>query len=111
MKLCAFTRIDSPVVSRLTAHRDDTPSNERSVTELPDSSGRETKPEIPHSQLRQSAGALLKQRHSISTRCLLLYLSTQPCVYTFYFFYFFYRDQIVLLSNLFSVKGVLPILS
>ena len=45
LRLCAFTRIDSFVVSRVTAHRDDPRSNERSVTELPDNSGRETKPE------------------------------------------------------------------
>ena len=43
LRLCSFTRIDSPVVSRVTAHRDDARSNERNVTELPDSSGRETK--------------------------------------------------------------------
>ena len=44
LRLGAFTRIDSPVVSRVTAHRDEVLSNERSVTELPVSSGRETKP-------------------------------------------------------------------
>ena len=44
LRLGAFTRIDSPVVSRVTAHRDEALSNERSVTELPVSSGRETKP-------------------------------------------------------------------
>ena len=40
----AFTRIDSPVVSRLTPQRADAASNVRSVTRLPASSGRETKP-------------------------------------------------------------------
>ena len=44
LRLGAFTRIDSPVLSRVTAHQDDALSNERSVTELPVSSGRETKP-------------------------------------------------------------------
>ena len=40
----AFTRIDSPELSRATAQRDEAASNERSVTRLPSSSARETKP-------------------------------------------------------------------
>ena len=44
LKLLAFTRIDSPVVSRVAAQRDDAASKERSVTRQPASSGRETKP-------------------------------------------------------------------
>ena len=43
-RFCAFTRIDFPVESRVTAQRDEPPSKERSVTRLPESSGRETKP-------------------------------------------------------------------
>ena len=39
-----FTRMDSPVVPKVTAHRDAAASKECSVTRLPDSSGRETKP-------------------------------------------------------------------
>ena len=41
---CVFTRIDSPVESKVTAQRDVAPSKERSVTLQPDNSGRETKP-------------------------------------------------------------------
>ena len=44
LKLHAFTRMDSPEVSRATAQRDEAASNERSVTRLPSSSARETKP-------------------------------------------------------------------
>ena len=44
LKLHAFTRMDSPEVSRATAQRDEAASNERSVTRQPSSSARETKP-------------------------------------------------------------------
>ena len=44
LKLLAFTRIDSPVVSRVTAQREEAASKERNVTRQPASSGRETKP-------------------------------------------------------------------
>jgi hypothetical protein len=44
LKLFSFTRIDSPLVSRVAAQRDDAASKERSVTRQPASSGRETKP-------------------------------------------------------------------
>lgn len=43
LRMPSFTRIDSPVKSRVTAQRDEAASNERNVAREPYSSGRETK--------------------------------------------------------------------
>ena len=41
--MVVFTRMDSSVVPRETAHREDAASNDRNDTDLPVSSGRETR--------------------------------------------------------------------